>query len=487
MPKEDRSDWVAVAPEFSSVGDKIKPVTTAYQYFQKDVSEQVKAELGKGFKVFEFGRAVKEKWNQLDEERREHYEQLSRIDRSRFAQESHAADVAALERRERLQKERDMLLLDDEGGNKRSTRRGRARKERKKARREKKEQKKRSKHDSGNADDQEFVDEEDESSDSYSAGSDESSSDSSGDSDRPRKSKVTKPKRQLSEKQIEYRRKLKEEKQKKETIIAERQEDVRKEKASQAKRRLDYLLKQSNIFSHFGQVKQDQAKYGLKTAAPRKSEDSTSNRRETDDGDDEELKAADEHQATFLTAQPTTLGFGKMRQYQLEGLNWMIGLQENGVNGILADEMGLGKTLQSISVLVYMLEYQHNTGPHLIVVPKSTLSNWMNEIARWAPTLTAVKFHGDKAGREELAQNVLCPGQRDEDRSWNVCVTTYEVCNIDRNVLSKFAWSYLIIDEAHRLKNEASTFSKTIRSFETRYRLLLTGYERKATYATETH
>jgi SWI/SNF-related matrix-associated actin-dependent regulator of chromatin subfamily A member 5 len=116
-----------------------------------------------------------------------------------------------------------------------------------------------------------------------------------------------------------------------------------------------------------------------------------------------------------------------------------------------------------------MLEYQNNTGPHLIVVPKSTLSNWMNEIARWAPTLTAVKFHGDKAAREELANNVLCPGQR---------VTTYELCNIDKNVLSKFAWSYLVIDEAHRLKNEASTFSKTIRSFETRYRLLLTGYER---------
>jgi SWI/SNF-related matrix-associated actin-dependent regulator of chromatin subfamily A member 5 len=125
-----------------------------------------------------------------------------------------------------------------------------------------------------------------------------------------------------------------------------------------------------------------------------------------------------------------------------------------------------------------MLEYQNNTGPHLIVVPKSTLSNWMNEIARWAPTLTAVKFHGDKAAREELATKVLCPGQRDLERTWNVCVTTYELCNIDKNVLSKFAWSYLVIDEAHRLKNEASAFSKTIRSFETRYRLLLTGYER---------
>lgn len=142
---------------------------------------------------------------------------------------------------------------------------------------------------------------------------------------------------------------------------------------------------------------------------------------------------------------------------------------------LLQKKMGLGKTLQSISILVYMMEYQSCNGPHLIVVPKSTLSNWMNELARWAPTLTAVKFHGDKATREDLANNTLCPGQRDEERKWNVVVTTYEVCNIEKNCLGKFAWTYLIIDEAHRLKNEASAFSLTVRAFETRYRILLTG------------
>lgn len=89
--------------------------------------------------------------------------------------------------------------------------------------------------------------------------------------------------------------------------------------------------------------------------------------------------------------------------------------------------MGLGKTLQSISILVYMKEFQNLTGPHLIVVPKSTLSNWMAELGRWAPTLSAVKFHGTKDEREEMARTVLCPGQRDEERTWNVVVTTYEV------------------------------------------------------------
>ena len=122
-----------------------------------------------------------------------------------------------------------------------------------------------------------------------------------------------------------------------------------------------------------------------------------------------------------------------------------------------------------------MLEYHNVNGPHLIVVPKSTLSNWMGELGRWAPTLTPIKFHGDKATREEIIRNHLEPGQRDEDRNWHVVVTTYEVCNIEKNVLNKFAWSYLIIDEAHRLKNEASAFSQTVRQFETRYRVLITG------------
>lgn len=112
--------------------------------------------------------------------------------------------------------------------------------------------------------------------------------------------------------------------------------------------------------------------------------------------------------------------------------------------------MGLGKTLQSISVLVYQMEYQNDNGPHLIIVPKSTLSNWMNELARWAPTLKPVKFHGDKASREEMIEKVLCPGKKDSDRDWNVVVTTYEICNIEKNTFMKFAWSYLIIDEAHR-------------------------------------
>jgi SWI/SNF-related matrix-associated actin-dependent regulator of chromatin subfamily A member 5 len=125
-------------------------------------------------------------------------------------------------------------------------------------------------------------------------------------------------------------------------------------------------------------------------------------------------------------------------------------LQENGVNGILSDEMGLGKTLQSISVLVYMQEYRAVTGPHIVIVPKSTLSNWMNEFARWAPTLKVIRFHGDKEARESIIKNELEPAMHDEERTWNVIVTTYEVCNMEKTTLSRFTWSYLIIDEVSR-------------------------------------
>ena len=395
MPKEDRSDWVAVGADASSASNlnttKIKPAGSAYQFFQKDITEEVKAELkgpsGVGkFNVADFSRLVKDKWNSLTTDRRDHYDQLAREDQFRFRQESHAADMAALQRREQLQKERSgMVMLDTDEivrSGKRSTRRQMAKQERKKSRKEKKKDKKKMKHgkkkkrkmgeEGDDDDDEDFVDdggdkdddddegdageEEDESSDSYSEGSeDESSSDDDSDDssvvrERKRKKAAAAVKRQPSAKQIEYRAKKAEEKQEREAIIAERQADVRKDKADQAKRRLEFLLKQSNIFSHFGQVKQDQARYGIKSgekttpASEAAAGGSNSSSRRDSAGKVEEVTAedleeADTHQATFLTTQPTTLGFGKMRQYQLEGLNWMIRLQENGVNGILADEV----------------------------------------------------------------------------------------------------------------------------------------------------
>lgn len=334
MPKEDRSDWVAVEPEFAQPANEIRKAASAYQFFQKDVAQQIRNEYGK-VDIAEYGRIVKEKWNSLPDEKKEYYAALHRDDVARFAQESHAADVAALERREKLLQERNELVIDDSA--KRLTRGRLSKKQRKEEKRKRK---------SNAGEDHDDDDAQDDSEASWDSNEDSSSDDDDDeDDDKPKVKKAKKPpssrQREASQKQLEYRAKIKQEKQDKEEYIAGRQEVLRKERSAQAKKRLEYLLQQGgNIFSHFGRVKEDTAKYGIKRADRKEGERTT--RRPLDDNDDEEeaseaLEEADEHEATRLTAQPATLGYGKMRPYQIEGLNWMIRLQENGVNGILAD------------------------------------------------------------------------------------------------------------------------------------------------------
>ena len=234
MPKEDRSDWVAVESDVAATdANKIKPAQSAYLFFQKAATESVKAEHmaannGK-FEVGLFSKLMRDKWAALTPEEKKPYEDLAIKDQFRFRSESHAADIAALERRERLQRERDTLMLDDEGGTKRSTRGARAKKERKKERKEKrklkhelKKKKKKSfgdgdddddddfeeaKKKSGDADAMDIDEEEDSSSDDFSVQSDDSSSseDSEGN---PKKKKAKPAPRQMSQKQIERRQRL---------------------------------------------------------------------------------------------------------------------------------------------------------------------------------------------------------------------------------------------------------------------------------------
>jgi len=147
----------------------------------------------------------------------------------------------------------------------------------------------------------------------------------------------------------------------------------------------------------------------------------------------------------------------------------LISLYENGINGILADEMGLGKTLQTISLIGYMYHHRNQPGPHIVIVPKSTLANWIAEFQRWCPSIRAVCLIGTQEQRAVLIRETLLPGE------WDVLVTSYEMCICEKAVLKKFAWRYLIIDEAHRIKNEKSKLSGIVREFKSSNRLLLTG------------
>ncbi|XP_039128543.1 probable chromatin-remodeling complex ATPase chain [Dioscorea cayenensis subsp. rotundata] len=235
---------------------------------------------------------------------------------------------------------------------------------------------------------------------------------------------------------------------------------------NKGKGRLKYLLQQTEIFAHFAKGAQSSLEKKPRGRGRHAS-------KLTEEEEDEECLKEEEDEfagggGTRLLSQPSCIQ-GKMRDYQLAGLNWLIRLYENGINGILADEMGLGKTLQTISLLGYLHEFRGITGPHMVVAPKSTLGNWMKEIRRFCPILRAVKFLGNPDERKHIRDELLVAGKFD------VCVTSFEMAIKEKNALRRFSWRYVIIDEAHRIKNENSLLSKTMRLYNTNYRLLITG------------
>ncbi|KAL0309252.1 UNVERIFIED_CONTAM: ATP-dependent helicase BRM [Sesamum radiatum] len=142
-----------------------------------------------------------------------------------------------------------------------------------------------------------------------------------------------------------------------------------------------------------------------------------------------------------VISQPSMLRAGTLREYQLVGLQWMLSLYNNKLNGILADEMGLGKTVQVMALIAYLMEFKGNYGPHLIIVPNAVLVNWKEVLA--------MKF--------------------------NVLVTTYEFIMYDRSKLSKVDWKYIIIDEAQRMKDRESVLARDLDRYRCQRRLLLTG------------
>ena len=169
--------------------------------------------------------------------------------------------------------------------------------------------------------------------------------------------------------------------------------------------------------------------------------------------------------------QPSMLKFGKLKSYQIKGLQWLVSLYVNNLNGILADEMGLGKTIQTIALLCYIMENKHNEGPFLIIAPLATISNWVIEFDRWAPGIKIVVYKGAPYERRQLANQI-----KQEKHKYNAVLTTYEYIMKDKYNLNKVTWQYIIVDEGHRMKNYKSKFTQTLGTqFNSVYRLLLTG------------
>lgn len=177
------------------------------------------------------------------------------------------------------------------------------------------------------------------------------------------------------------------------------------------------------------------------------------------------------------TSQPATnlktpipfLLRGTLREYQHYGLDWLAGLYANNTNGILADEMGLGKTIQTIALLAHLACEHQVWGPHLVVVPTSVMLNWEMEFKKWCPGFKILTYYGTQEERKKKRQ-----GWSNVD-AWNVCITSYQLVLHDQQAFKRKRWHYMILDEAHNIKNFRSQRWQTLLTFNTRARLLLTG------------
>ncbi|XP_053789350.1 chromodomain-helicase-DNA-binding protein 1-like isoform X3 [Vidua chalybeata] len=178
-----------------------------------------------------------------------------------------------------------------------------------------------------------------------------------------------------------------------------------------------------------------------------------------------------------LKKQPSYIGGHEgleLRDYQLNGLNWLAHSWCKGNSCILADEMGLGKTIQTISFLNYLFHEHQLYGPFLLVVPLSTLTSWQREIQTWAPQMNAVVYLGDITSRNMIRTHEWMHPQT-KRLKFNILLTTYEILLKDKSFLGGLNWVFIGVDEAHRLKNDDSLLYKTLIDFKSNHRLLITG------------
>ncbi|CAN6662386.1 ISWI chromatin-remodeling complex ATPase Isw2p [Trichomonascus vanleenenianus] len=266
-------------------------------------------------------------------------------------------------------------------------------------------------------------------------------------------------------------------------LLSKKEQRAHHRSVDDSVKRFKYLLGLTDLFRHFIDLRaKDDPKFrsilkevdrsNTSSSSSKRGRGNRSNnrRRKTEREEDAELLYDEEEEphTTVFTESPSYV-HGKLREYQVQGLNWLISLHENGISGILADEMGLGKTLQTISFLGYLRYVQGIEGPHIVIVPKSTLDNWGREFAKWTPNVRTFILQGDKESRAQLVQDRLL------SCDFDICIASYEMVIKEKAQLRKFAWQYIIVDEAHRIKNEDSMLSQIIRLFHSNNRLLITG------------
>lgn len=166
---------------------------------------------------------------------------------------------------------------------------------------------------------------------------------------------------------------------------------------------------------------------------------------------------------------------GILKEYQLKGLQWLVNCYEQGLNGILADEMGLGKTIQAMAFLAHLAEEKNIWGPFLVVAPASVLNNWADEVNRFCPDLKTLPYWGALPERMVLRKNINPKRLYRRDAGFHILITSYQLLVTDEKYLRRVKWQYMVLDEAQAIKSSNSIRWKTLLSFNCRNRLLLTG------------
>ncbi len=152
----------------------------------------------------------------------------------------------------------------------------------------------------------------------------------------------------------------------------------------------------------------------------------------------------------------------KLRDYQKTGLNWLNFLDEFKWGGILADDMGLGKTLQILSFLKHIK--RKSKSANLIIVPTTLIFNWENEIKKFAPSFTVLYYHG--ISRDKDHNNF---------KNYDIVITTYGLIINDIEILNKYQFNYIILDESQAIKNPVSKRFKAVSLLKSNNKLAMTG------------
>lgn len=239
---------------------------------------------------------------------------------------------------------------------------------------------------------------------------------------------------------------------------------------------LERLLNQSQLFTQFlaEQMSDAEAK-ATAEAEQAAAENSKGKKRKSGGG---KATPAKKHRGDAADSVVAGLcpGFnGTLRNYQYQGVKWLISLYQNGLNGILADQMGLGKTVQTIAFLCHMRS-KGILGPFMVLGPLSTLPNWVSEFERWAPEFPVVLYHGSKDERAAIrASKLSAPSGSTISAAFPVVVTSYEIAIADIKFFQKLHWKYVVVDEGHRLKNMNCRLIRELKTLRTDNKLLLTG------------